>query len=788
MKPPFHRPAQPSASIRGLPRGQTRPHKLPSLPSSPLLGRANELDFIVASLEYRATRILTILGPGGVGKTRLAIMAARKLEPLFADGLAFIPFAKPQKEESVWETIGHRLDIVPSTDTSWPDAIQESLIHRQVLLILDDCDIVSGQFKELTSILEACPDVTVLATSQVPLYLEGEQEFWLSPLPVPEFIPDDGYDAIVSSSAVELFATRARRRNAAFTINDKNAHDIAAIVRLLDGLPLGIELAAGQIRHLSPACLRRRLEQALPSLADGRRDLPERKRSIIGMVSWSIQLLPERHQELFLQLAVIEGDFSPEIAFKIMEVDQVEGWELLTSFADKSLIKRVVSSHSTSSASTRFFLLNSLRATARHLLAQQPIVHRRAIERHASAFLDMARHAAEHWHGPDYLTWFQETKQEGPNFNAIIARALTEPQLIDHALQLCDALFWPWFSQHYDAWALSRIEPLLTSAPDDLSDRTRGAAHVAAGWFAFKQSQTLRASHHFREADRLIQDRADPAALRAGIGDSYIAWVVNEDVDQGIDLLQDVVQRARINPGAWHETIGAHFGMGIAWYYAGNMAGARSSLEIALQMARSYQDVQSICDCLLLLGQIERAEGRPLDALRSIQEALPLKSEAGDMGYTLFTLDISLMIFADLGDLEFARKLAATNHHMRSLWNHQRSTQEKTDIEPTLKRIAEAFPLQGTDEEHPTLEFLVKTVESWQPDDAHSPHPTTIPELLSRRELEVLEMIAAGNTSTAIANTLFVSPHTIKRHMANIRKKLGVHSQAAAVACLQRSR
>lgn len=287
---------------------------LPSLPTGTFVGRTRELAYVLSTIEQRSTQLLTILGPGGVGKTRLAVTAAQELSSQFQDGVFFIQFGVDP--ENVWEVIGHRLSVSHAAGEQWSVAVRNALRLRKVLLVLDNCEQVIEGFTELPEVLGACPYVTVLATSQEALRLRGEQELWLEPLALPEDRAGSSTSGLERSSAVELFALRARKVDPNFEITDHNAHDVAAVVRMLDGLPLAIELAGAQMRHLSPAALRQRLGNALPSLSGGSRDLPERQRSLMNVAAWSLNLLSPKERERFLQLAVLVGDFTPETGWR----------------------------------------------------------------------------------------------------------------------------------------------------------------------------------------------------------------------------------------------------------------------------------------------------------------------------------------------------------------------------------------------------------------------------------------------------------------------------------------
>jgi predicted ATPase/DNA-binding CsgD family transcriptional regulator len=763
---------------------------LPSLPASRIIGRSRDLAFVLSTVQERSTQLLTILGPGGVGKTRLALTAAWELAPLFRDGVVFIPFTTPDIEKA-WQMIMHRLDILNPPELPRMDILREALQSRETLIILDNCETLPEAFSMLPNLLLACPGVMVIATSQEALRVRGEQEFWLEPLELPENDLETLGDLDQPPAAVELFTHRARRRNAAFTVTDENAHDVTTIVRMLDGLPLAIELAAAQMRHLSPAALRQRLESALPSLSGGARDLPERQRSLLSMTQWSLGLLREEDRIRFLQLSILMGDFTPEGAARIVGLPLVEAWELLISFADRSLIKRVVGK---TPQSTRFFMLQTVQKVAVHLLKQHPKHYLEATERHAEAFLGFAREVANHWHGADQVERFQQMEEEHPNIELVMENALSEPRLAEVALELAEPLFWYWYSRGFHSWALQRIEKLLNLAPDTVSPYVRGSAHVTAGWLAFKQTQVNRAEYHFAEGLRLIPDAASRAALRGSIGMAYVISFDGQNTDQALEQLDAVIQRARTNPYAWHELAAGHFGWGLTNYFSGHIAPARAGFEASLQISRARNDLQSIAMNLLYLAHTDRIEGKPRAAIRKLQEVVPIFRELGDDINILLCLDVVVSLLADLGEIGMARRIATVSEHTRRYRGSPRSPLEQGDFDDAIDRIGKDVLANGhgvMDEvrELASMHEVVEEFLRYRPASAGQPdNESPVAAVLSPRELEVLRMVADGKTAAEIAKSLFVSPHTIKRHMANIREKLGVRTQAAAVAALQRTR
>lgn len=769
-----------------VPANGTR--NLPTLPSSRLVGREGELATVLSALQQHSTLMLTILGPGGVGKTRLALTAAWELASSFRDGVVYVRFTETSADH-VLEQIALALGASGMPDVPWATLIKDALRGKQLLLVFDQGEHVTGALAHFHHIIGDEPGLTILATSQEPIGVVEEQELWLSPLAVPPRTSHITAAQAATSSAVEVFVARAHRRDPAFELNDDNAADIASIVRQLDGLPLAIELAAAQARHLSMADLRHRLDTALPSLSSTSRDLPEHQRSLLGMTRWSLSTLSPQDQDRFLQIGILVGDFSPELASAVVGVTPVEGWEMLISFADKSLVKRVVARNN---RPTRFFLLQTMRAVARHLLEQQPDLHAAALTRLAAACLAIAQDAATHWHSEEYLEWFERMEREHPNIQFVIEQAMDEQYLIPTALEFAEPMFWFWYSRGHHSWALPRLEHLLDHAPDNLNPRIRGEVHVVAGWLAFKQTQVDRAEYHFQTALRILADPTSPTRLRGLIGLAYTLSFEGENTAKTFDLLNEVTTLARKNPDAWHELAAGHFGIGLTAWIDRQTTRARTGFERSLLIARGHDDPQSIAMNLLYLAHVDRADGDTQSAIQRLQEVVPMFVQIGDQTNILVSLDIAVNVLVELGAPDLAGRIATAVEITRETKRIPRSPVEQADIEDALQKLLQHGampPRTSMASASSRLDEVVEEFLHFLLTQAGQENTTgSAIETLTSRELEVLQMIADGQTSTSIAAALFLSPHTVKRHIANIRHKLGVRNRTAAVAALHRSR
>ena len=331
-----------------------RPATLPR-PLTPLVGRDREQQEAVAILRESSPRLLTLTGPGGVGKTRLALHLAHELADDFVDGVVFVSLSPLRDPDLVLPTIARAFDIYETqmTEADCEERLIAYLQPRQFLLVLDNFEQIVSAATRISTILSLCPDITALVTSQVPLDIEGEQQFPVLPLELP-MASASTPDAVQDTGAVALFMQRARAVAPRLTLTAANATTIATICRQLDGLPLAIELAAARMNILSPEALLARLSNRLQVLTGGRRDMPDRLRTMRQAIAWSYDLLTPDEQALFRQLSVFAGGIPIDAVEALLETD--DALDLVSSLVDRSLVRLT-----TQNDESRFLMLETLR-------------------------------------------------------------------------------------------------------------------------------------------------------------------------------------------------------------------------------------------------------------------------------------------------------------------------------------------------------------------------------------------------------------------------------------------
>jgi predicted ATPase/class 3 adenylate cyclase len=317
-------------------------NNLPLQPT-PLVGREKEVAEVCDLLRGEETRLLTFTGPGGIGKTRVALQAAADLLDDFPDGTFFAPLATLTQAELFFSTVAETLGVQETGEQPLDESLKDYLKERRLLLVLDNFEQVLGAAPTVTELLAAAPGLKVLATSRAPLGLYGEHEYAVPPLSVPDVrhLPD--FKTLSQYEAVRLFIERAKAAKADFEVTDESAPAVAEICVRLDGLPLAIELAAARIKMLPPKAMLQRLSSRLKLLTGGARDLPERQRTLRATIEWSFALLDEGEQLLFGRLAVFSGGRTLEAIEAICDAEgdlPVDAFDGVSSLLDKSLIRQ----------------------------------------------------------------------------------------------------------------------------------------------------------------------------------------------------------------------------------------------------------------------------------------------------------------------------------------------------------------------------------------------------------------------------------------------------------------
>jgi predicted ATPase/DNA-binding CsgD family transcriptional regulator len=613
-----------------------RPPSNLSLPRSPLIGRDHQVAAVQHLLLQEEVGLLTLTGPGGIGKTRLAMQAAANLLDHFVDGVYFVSLAPIREPDLVNAAIGQTIGVRNVPGRSLQESLQEYLRDRQLLLVLDNFEQVLAAAPLVAGLLAHCRRLKVLVTSRVTLHLYGEREFPVPPLALPTLAaPAAVYPAAIqnaqstldietlaSVAAVALFIQRAVAVEPNFVFNELNAEAVASICITLDGLPLAIELAAARLKLFAPAALLARLQQRLSLLTSGPHDAPARQQTLRDEIAWSYDLLTPAQQLLFRRLAVFSGGSTLEAAQAVCDAKGDLGLAMLDGVAalvDQNLLKRVESSGN----EPRFGMLETI---SEYALEQLEVSgEAEDIRRHhASYFLALAETADPKLRGLEQSRWLQRLEADNANLRAALAWSLRDEGQVDNldreqGARLVGALCWFWHlrTRYNEArsWCDRALALNDAAAPEPVRARVLHGAGVAAqmqGDFAYARR---------RLEEGLAMWRALGERWGAGYCLGWLAWVeiVAGDPVAGRPYAEASLALFRELDDNWGIMF-ALDALGPLLVNLGDYATGRALLEECLGLARALGDTYHIADTLAQLGGIAFDQGDYQTALVWVEE------------------------------------------------------------------------------------------------------------------------------------------------------------------------
>ena len=615
------------------------PLALPHPPTG-LLGRERELEEVAALLGRGDVRLLTLTGTGGVGKTRLALEAAREAAELFADGTAFVGLASLSSPSQVAPEALRSLGLGQEDHDNPGEALRAHLNGKRLLLVLDNFEhLLPDAAPEISALVEACPDLSVLATSRAPLRVRGEQEYPVPPLALPPSTREPAEDDVAGSPSGRLFLERARAVSSSFAITPENAEAVATICWRLAGLPLALELAAARVRFLDPATLLSRLDRALST--SWARDLPERQRTMRATLDWSHGLLSEAERALFRRLSAFVGGFTLEAAETVGAGEDLDEWAVLDhlgALVDHSLVWVAASPGAPppgeGETEARYGMLEPVRQYARQKLGEDREEAEAAARAHAEFFLALSEAAAQELRGPRQVGWLDRLETESANLRSAISWALAAGEA-GIATRFGWALWVFWWLRGYQREGRRWMEALLdTDPPAALRARAVQVANAMAytlGDFEACEGYSAEALALSREAG----DTLGAAYALCGLG---LDAVNRGEFGAAASRFEEALPLFRRSGEKGQEPI-VRVWLGTVLLAGGDRDRAVAEFEEGLDQARRRGDRLGSYNALYNLAQVAQARGDHALAFRMLEEGVSLSWEMGDRANLAYFLE-----------------------------------------------------------------------------------------------------------------------------------------------------
>jgi predicted ATPase/class 3 adenylate cyclase len=677
-------------------------------PVAPLIGRERDLEQLLGLVGNPAVRLTTLIGPGGVGKTRLALALAESLHAQFAAGHSFVDLSQVREPSLVWPSVARALGLRDEGQELLPELIQRHLRAQHRLLVLDNLEQVLDVAPSIAQLLEVCPQLKLIATSREPLRVRAEHTFEVGPLALPDAAGSVRPEAVWQSPAVRLLVERTQASDPAFQLTERNAAAVVELCARLDGLPLALELAASQLRVLPVEVLLGRLAERL-NAPRGLRDMPRRHQSLRLAIDWSYELLDAPQQTLFRRLAAFSGGCSLAAAEAVCCVaDDVSVLDGIVALVDRSLVRRIPGAD----GEARFTFLETIRDYAHERLVlsgEQTAI----AQRHLEYCTELAEAGRSFLPGQAQIAWLDAVERDHDNIRAALRWAI-DRHAAEPAVYLAGRVAKYWSARgavvEGRAWldAALSIEPVVESP-------ARAAALMRAGNMAWQQADSDSARLLIEGGLRLARALNEPSIVASCL--AQLGWIAESQgqTDQAVAYLEDSLASARQGGDRRAMAVAQH-NLGCCWLAMGDVGRAQPALEQSLETFREFDDLINIADGLMPLGDIERRLGNHAGAEHYFSESLRIADQLSDMPMIASSLESIGGIACVTGRAERGVRLFAAADAIRSTIGVPHTGPERTVHEADLavaraalgaERFAESWAAgQRLNREH-AIEFAL---------------------------------------------------------------------------------
>ena len=785
----------------GLPPSEEAPspagaawHNLPIARTS-FVGR--ERDKLEVKRLLAMTRLPTLTGAGGCGKTRLALEVARDLVGAYPDGVWLVELAPLSDPTLVEQAVAQALGVREQPGRPLLETLKDTLRTTKMLLVVDNCEhLVEAVTRLVDALLTSCPSLRILATSRERLNASGEVNRVVPSLTVPTLtaLADRGPSVpqqLEAYESVRLFVERARQRDPSFELTPRNGQAVAQICQRLEGIPLAIELAAGRIGMLSAEQLSKRLDDYLKLLSRGERTAEPRQRSMRATLKWSHELLSEPERVLFRRVSVFAGGWTLEAAEEVCSgegIEESDVLDLLSELVERSLVVAGTGEEE----ARRFRLLEPIRQYGQERL-QESGESEAIRSRHAASFLALAKQAGPELSGSQQVMWLKRLDTERDNMRAAVRWLLGKGESQTVA-RIGWAVWLFWWMHGYFTEGRRWMEEALAKS-DAMPASARAKALFVAGTMADGQADRCAAEPLLEESLGLFKELGNRLGSALALGGIGLVAVGQWQHERGIAFFQEALDLFLELGQEWNASVMLSF-LAVAWFRQGDLIRAKRLADQGLELAREIGDPAEATSIACFAGAaVAQAEGDHERAKGLFGEGLKLSAESGEESNVAYCLQGLAASAASEGrQVRAARlwgaaealleKIEATAYIYapdRSVYQDQvsaaRAQLDEEAWEAAWAKGRAMPPEQAieyalSDEEDPELPALVAVPEQYSPPADEST------ERLTPREQEVALCVAQGLTNRQIARELTISERTVENHVGKILKKLGFSSRA----------